>query len=71
MTTFVHAFNVPAVEVKLQIRVKLGINFTQTYEGKCVRYDKVYDYASIFLANNKQFNYNFNNKKIECKQIME
>ena len=39
MTTFVRAFNVPAVYMKLQIRVKVGINFTQTYEGKCIRYD--------------------------------
>ena len=23
------------------------------------------------LANNKQFNYNFNNRKIDCKQIMK
>ena len=39
MTTFIRAFNVPAVYMKLQIRVKVGINFTQTYEGKCIRYD--------------------------------
>ena len=26
--------------MKLQIRVKVGINFTQTYEGKCIRYNK-------------------------------
>ena len=36
MTTFVRAFNTPTV--KLQILVKLGINFMQTYEGKCIRY---------------------------------
>ena len=36
MTTFVRAFNVPAVYMKLQIRVKVGINFTQTYEGICI-----------------------------------
>ena len=39
MTTFVRAFNVSAVLVKLQLRVKLGINFMQTYEGKCIRFD--------------------------------
>ena len=42
MTTFICIFNVLAhsqqVRMKLQIRVKLGINFTQTYEGKTIRF---------------------------------
>ena len=42
MTTLIRAFNVLAlsrqVKMKLQIRVKLGISFKQTYEGKSIRF---------------------------------
>ena len=35
--------------MKLHIRVKLGINFMRTNEGKCIRFDKVYDYLFNFF----------------------
>ena len=43
MTTFLHVFKPPthlqSVRMKLRIRVKLGINFMRTNEGKCIGFD--------------------------------
>ena len=43
MTTLIRTFNVLAlsrqVRMKLQTRVKLGINFMRTYEGICIMFD--------------------------------